>query len=297
MKRTLVTVGIVLFLLVIVGCERRPTPEDIFRHELILAAVSFALSFLIVSLARYTSAHVVTRKGPPGETGVAKPGGRGVGSSLVIGFFVSLLFLGACVATSAIIKKLTPQEEADEFEAPVTLTDEQAVDVERLKQIGVDVTDAGMNPYEDPKHDMWGLYVIFTEDIYFALMINAKLPWDAFSEMLLAIAEKKEEDFKRELAAEGVQISEISVKRIREAKLLTPEEEKDLKVGLSMALTVILFMIPAYVGARGKSRHWMWIVPLVFLVVNVVLNLAFFYGGWYPDLWGTEFGPDLLPGL
>jgi len=154
-----------------------------------------------------------------------------------------------------------------------------------------------VKPYEDPGHELWGLYVIFTEDIYFALMINAKLPWDAFSEMVLAITEKKEADFRKELAAEGVELTEVSIERISEAKLLTPEEEKNLKMGLSMALTVILFMIPAYAGARGKSRHWMWIVPLAFLAVNVALNLAFYYGRWYTDLLGTEFGPDLLPGL
>jgi len=296
MKRALVILGSVLFLLVVVGCERSPTPEEMFRHELILAGISFALSFLIVSLARYTSAHLVTRRGPGGETKAGAAGGRGVGSSIVIAFFVALLFLGACVATSTIIKKFTP-EEPDQFEAPATLADEDVVDVERLEQIGVDIADSEMKPYRDPKHDLWGLYVIFTEDIYFALMINAKLPWEAFSEMVLAISEKREADFKRELEADGVELTEVSIERISEAKLLTPEEEKDLKMGLSMALTVILFMIPAYAGARGKSRHWMWIVPLVFLALNVILNVAFYYGGWYPDPLGTDLGLDFPPGL
>lgn len=301
MKRALVTVGIVLFLLVVAGCERSPTPGEMFRHEFILAGVSFALSFLIVSLGRYTSAHVATHKGPSQRPEATGPGARGIGSSIVIAFFVSLLFLGACVATSTIIKKFAPQEAADEFDAPVlTLTDEQAVDVKRLEEIGVDIDDRETKEYEDPAHDMWGLYVIFTEDIYFALMINAKLPWEAFSEMVLAIAEKKEAEFVEELRAEGVELTPVSLKRISEEKIMTPEEEKNLKLGLSMALTVILFMIPAYVGARGKSRHWMWIIPIVFLAVNVIMNLAFYYGGWYPDLVGMDVQIDVgydLPGM
>ena len=261
MKRALVTLAVFCGALCMAGCDRSPSPEELFTQELILAVVSFFLALGIAAVARATSNHLVVKGHAPTPEELQK--GRDPKTSLAIAFFVAILFLGGFIATSAIIKKRNL------------------------------VIPHGSS-YHLPKFYLWGVYTVFDEDIYFAFMINGKVPFDYFQSLLEAIQERRADRLQAEIEEDG---GRVSPRTLFLKTALSYEETEQIKLALSGALSIILFMIPAYFGARSRKR--LWLVPLIFLALNVVMNLFLYADGKYPSLpqmgAGGEAGDLFIP--
>ncbi|MFH0965481.1 MAG: hypothetical protein V2A58_15890 [Planctomycetota bacterium] len=263
MRRAILVGCLIGMVLALAGCDEAPKPFELFLLEIDLAVVSFFLALGIGWLARLTSRHLVVKgqKVAVGETtteGKPAAGGRDAKTSLVIALFVSVLVLAALVATGAIIKKT-------EFEIPHQKT------------------------YFLPRFHLWSFHTIFSEDIYFALMINGWLPYNGFERLVTAIEQKRfaelREESRRRQEAEKPGIDEDE---LYERGTLSATAFKNLKVGMSLGLTLILFFIPAYVGAR--ARRGIWLVAALFLAVNILFNISFYTSNQYRDV----LTPDVI---
>ena len=263
MKRVCLIALVLVAMVFVAGCERMPRPFELFMLEFFLAVVSFFLALLVGGLARLTSKHLILKgqrvAAPDDETTAeaegepktkAPSGGRDAKTSLVIALFVSFLIIGVLVAFSVIAKKR-------QYEIP------------------------HQENYFLPHFYMWSFHAVFSEDIYWALMLNGKIPYEGFMKLVTDVedkryAETEAEQERRRLAKEQL----MDEDEFSDKSSLSPTEFKNLLVGLSLALTLLLLMIPAYVGAR--SKRGLWIVPIVFLAVNVALNVYFYRKDYYP---------------